>query len=121
MNYSLNKNITRIDINQFPITFSQNALKVIEKALSSKVRKNKILRISVEGGGCSGFKYGLNFIANMEDDDILCQYTSIINVVIDINTYLCMKNTTVDFIKTNNGSGFTFTNPNSLSACTGCD
>jgi iron-sulfur cluster assembly protein len=118
---SINPNISIIDIEKCPVIFSENALKVINKALSNKTRKNKLLRVSVEGGGCSGFKYGLNFISETDENDILCKYTDIVNIVIDVNSYLCMKNTMIDFVKTNNGSGFTFSNPNSLSACTGCD
>jgi len=118
---SINKNITTIDIDKCPVVFSESALKIINKALSNKTRKNRLLRISVEGGGCSGFKYGLNFISETDENDILCKYTKAINVIMDVNSYLCIKNTMIDFVKTNNGSGFTFNNPNSLSACTGCD
>ena len=117
----INQNITTIDIDKCPIVFSENALKVINKALLNKSRKNKLLRVSVEGGGCSGFKYGLNFISEADEHDILCKYTDIVHLIIDINSYSCMNNTVIDFVKTNNGSGFTFNNPNALNACTGCD
>jgi iron-sulfur cluster assembly protein len=111
----------KIDINNFPVSFSEKALAIVSNAIKSKNRINKILRISIEGGGCSGFKYGLNFIENADENDILCEYAKDINIVIDINTYSCIKNTVIDFVKTDNKSGFTFNNPNAANACNGCD
>ena len=115
-----NKGITQVDVDSFPITFSKNALNIIKKAISTKTYVDKFLRISVIGGGCSGLRYGLNFVSKLDKNDILCKYTININIIIDINSYICMKNTTIDFIKTTEKSGFVFNNPSSLSTCIGC-
>lgn len=114
------KGIIQVDIDYFPITFSKGALNIIKKALSTKAYINKFLRISVIGGGCSGLRYGLNFINKIDKNDILCQYEVSINIIIDINSYICMKDTVIDFIKTPEKSGFIFNNPSSLSTCIGC-
>jgi iron-sulfur cluster assembly protein len=111
----------QVDWADFPINLSDVSVTVIEKALKNKNRNNKILRVSVKGGGCSGFKYRLNFVTDIFCNDICCHYNKNICFVIDINTYSCIKNTTIDFANTETGSGFVFNNPNSLDACNGCD
>jgi len=109
------------DIRTFPINMSNRAVEIIKKSVMDKNREYKILRISVEGGGCSGFKYGLNFVRNIDANDILCRYTKEITIAIDINSYLCMKLTTIDFVTTKEGSGFVFQNPSATDSCNGCD
>lgn len=115
------KNI--VDVSVFPVILSIKAINAIEQALKNSKRINKILRISIEGGGCKGFKYNLNFIHQNQIDeyDILCQYNSNIGLVLDPNSYICLKNTIVDFVSIQNKSGFVFNNPNINAECNGCD
>lgn len=110
-----------VDISKLPVSLSEKAVQIIEKALKSKDWDRKALRISVEGGGCQGFKYGLNLTQDFDDNDVFCQYSRSINIVIDINTYTCIKNTFIDFVNTSKKSGFVFKNPNSMTACNGCN
>ena len=113
-------NIMNIESAQFSIKLTDKAIQVITKALLNKDRNNKILRISVEGGGCSGFKYGLNFVNIIEDNDIICKINNEIKIIIDINSYCCMDETTIDYVIASHGAGFTFSNPNSMQSCGGC-
>jgi iron-sulfur cluster assembly protein len=115
------KNTVQVDFKSFPAVLSEKSIEVIEKTLSNKSRANKILRISVKGGGCSGFKYRLNFVKNFSDNDIYCYHRKSICLVVDINSYCCLQNTVIDFVSTNKGAGFVFTNPSNLQSCNGCD
>ncbi len=114
-----NENI-EVNNNEFQIHLSDKASEIIHKAIQSRERTNKILRISLAGSGCSGFKYGLNFVNMIEENDIICTYSNTIKIIIDINSYSCMKNTYIDYVNTSKGSGFTFNNPSSMKACGGC-
>lgn len=113
-------NNIKINNKEFQIHLSDKASEIISKAIKSRERVNKILRISLAGSGCSGFKYGLNFVNAIEENDIVCEYSTGIKIIIDINSYSCMKNTYIDYVSTSEGSGFTFNNPSSMKACGGC-
>jgi len=120
--WNMKINMKSIEINNkdFQINLSDKAIEIISKAIKSRERINKILRISLAGSGCSGFKYGLNFVNIVEENDITCDYSNDIKIIIDINSYSCMKNTYIDYVSTSEGSGFTFNNPSSMKACGGC-
>jgi len=112
-----------IDFKTFPVVLSEKATQVIEQALRNPARINKILRISIEGGGCKGFKYNLNFVHadQLDVNDIVCNYNKNIVIVLDPNSYTCLKNTVVDFVTISKNSGFVFNSPVSDASCIGCD
>ena len=76
------------------------------------------LRVAVMPGGCSGFKYSLNIEERPMDDDIIGEEHGI-RLFVDMFSAQYLEGTTVDFVETINGSGFTFTNPNATGGC-GC-
>ncbi len=77
----------------------------------------KPLRIFVQGGGCSGFQYGFTFDDRREDD---AQFTfQEIQVVVDPQSAMYLKGSTVDYIEDFRGAGFSVTNPNATGGC-GC-
>jgi iron-sulfur cluster assembly accessory protein len=76
------------------------------------------LRVSVQPGGCSGFKYGLLIEdASAEDDLILDQGG--FKVFVDPFSAQYLSGVTIDYVTSMQGSGFTFKNPNSTGGC-GC-
>lgn len=76
------------------------------------------LRVSVQPGGCSGFKYGLLIEdAPAEDDLIVAQ--SDWNVFVDPFSAQYLNGVTIDYVSSMQGSGFTFKNPNATGGC-GC-
>ena len=95
------------------IDFTERAKKQIEKITSKDVSK-KYFRISVKGGGCSGFKYNFSFDNNLEKDDILFDRT-----IIDKASLEIISGSTVDFKKEMIGESFTINNPKATSSC-GC-
>jgi iron-sulfur cluster assembly protein len=76
------------------------------------------LRVSVLPGGCSGFKYGLNIEEHPLEDDIVFGDNGI-RVFVDAFSAQYLNGTTIDYVSTMQGSGFTFGNPNATGGC-GC-
>ena len=76
------------------------------------------LRIAVKGGGCSGYKYGLNLVESQKPDDQVLEFDGI-HVFVDPTSSAYLKDVTIDFVDNLQGSGFTFNNPNSAGSC-GC-
>ena len=95
------------------IEFTKEANKQIKKIISEQ-DKNSYFRISVEGGGCSGFKYNFSFDKKIEIDDILFDKT-----IIDKNSLEIINGSVVNYKKEMIGSSFVIENPKATSSC-GC-
>jgi iron-sulfur cluster assembly accessory protein len=94
--------------------------KAIEKLrlLSAEEGKNSWgLRVAVQAGGCSGFRYELEFEEKAKDDDIVL--TEGFTLFIDPESYAMLRGARVDYIDGLSGSGFKIENPNAKSGC-GC-
>jgi len=77
-----------------------------------------VLRVAIQGGGCSGFQYGLGFDAGpAEGDEVIEQHG--VTVVIDQFSAPYLKGATVDFLNTISEAGFKIDNPNAAASC-GC-
>ena len=76
------------------------------------------LRVSVQPGGCSGFKYGLLIEDAPEEDDLIVTQGEW-NVFVDPFSAQYLNGVTIDYVTSMQGSGFTFKNPNSTGGC-GC-
>jgi len=95
------------------IEFTDEALKQIKKIVLEK-GSNKYFRISVEGGGCSGFKYNFSFDSKIEKDDIVFDKT-----IIDKNSLNIINGSVVDYKQEMVGSSFVINNPKATTSC-GC-
>jgi iron-sulfur cluster assembly accessory protein len=76
------------------------------------------LRVSVQPGGCSGFKYSLVIEDRPAEDDLLIPREGF-NVFVDPFSAQYLNGVTIDYVTSMQGSGFTFKNPNSTGGC-GC-
>lgn len=94
------------------ITITENAEKEIQMVLDES--KEKYLRISIQGGGCSGFNYVFDFAQNKEEDDF-----EIGKVLVDSMSMTYMQGAQVDFVDDLMGSSFNIVNPNAQTTC-GC-
>ena len=94
------------------LEFTNSAKKQIEKITKSE--EKKYFRISVQGGGCSGFKYNFSFDDKVEKDDILFN-----KAVIDKQSLDIIAGSTVDFKKEMIGESFSINNPKASASC-GC-
>jgi len=77
-----------------------------------------VLRIAVQGGGCSGFQYALGFDRGPQEGDIELESYSV-PVVVDPFSAPYLRGANVDFLNTIAESGFKIDNPNAVSSC-GC-
>ena len=95
------------------IEFTERALKQIKK-ITEKNESKKYFRISVKGGGCSGFKYNFSFDNSTSKDDIFFN-----NAVIDKTSLDIINGSIIDFKVEMIGESFVINNPNASSSC-GC-
>ena len=94
------------------LEFTDRAKIQIEKITKSEAKK--YFRISVQGGGCSGFKYNFSFDNKLEKDDVLFNQTIIDKISLDI-----IAGSTIDFKKEMIGENFSIKNPKASASC-GC-
>ena len=99
------------------LNMTENAVLKVAEYLLDEENKGKALRVFVEGGGCSGFQYGLAFDDPAEDDSVL-EFGKI-KVLVDPASAEYVKGASIDFIDSLSGSGFKVQNPNAKSTC-GC-
>ena len=95
------------------IEFTDRAKEQIEKIISED-RLKKFFRISVKGGGCSGFKYDFSFDSKVDQKDIIFG-----KAVIDKTSLDIISGSTIDFKKEMIGESFVINNPKASSSC-GC-
>ena len=95
------------------IKFTDKAIKQINNLLSQK-DKGFFFRITIKGGGCSGFKYDFSFDKNPKDEDLKFN-----NILIDKASADLLKGSEVDYASELIGDSFKISNPQSKSSC-GC-
>ncbi|HTG38989.1 iron-sulfur cluster insertion protein ErpA [Sphingomonas sp.] len=87
-------------------------------AIAERQGKPAILRLSVEGGGCSGFQYRFGLADAAESDDTIAE-TDGVKLIVDSVSLDLVRGAEVDFIESLGGAAFRVTNPNAASGC-GC-
>ncbi|RYE03879.1 MAG: iron-sulfur cluster insertion protein ErpA [Sphingomonadales bacterium] len=87
-------------------------------AIAAKQAKPAILRLSVEGGGCSGFQYKFGMADAPESDDLVVE-TDGVRLVVDSISLDLVRGSQVDFVDNLGGAHFAVTNPQAASGC-GC-
>jgi iron-sulfur cluster assembly accessory protein len=102
-------------IQEFKLDITENAIKKVKESME---KENSTLRISVVGGGCSGFMYNLEFIGSPSPTDLNFKQDDV-NIAVDKNSLEFLNGVEIDFIDTLNESGFKFNNPNASAGC-GC-
>jgi iron-sulfur cluster assembly accessory protein len=78
----------------------------------------EVLRVAIQGGGCSGFEYALGFDRGAAEGDHELEYHGV-RLVVDPFSAPYLRGATVDFLETIQESGFKIDNPNAVSSC-GC-
>ena len=100
------------------VTLTQTAADKV-RTLAAEDPDAQVLRVAVEGGGCSGFQYAIGFDSGAEEGDIELVQDGV-RVVIDPVSLPYLQGSTIDFIDGLMGAGFRFENPNVASTC-GCN
>ncbi|MEE9443961.1 MAG: iron-sulfur cluster assembly accessory protein [candidate division Zixibacteria bacterium] len=101
---------------QDTIQITPAAIAEVKRLISKQKEDSLMLRVGVQGGGCSGLSYAMSF------DDKINQYDRVIEInglkiVIDQKSLIYMGGTTIDFSNELLTGGFQFENPKSLRGC----
>ncbi|MBY5804044.1 iron-sulfur cluster insertion protein ErpA [Rhizobium ruizarguesonis] len=99
------------------VTLSDAAAKRIAAIVGAEAGKSA-LRVSVEGGGCSGFSYKFDLADSAADDDIIVEKNNA-KVLIDSLSLIYMAGSEIDFVDNLLGQSFQIKNPNAVASC-GC-
>ena len=94
------------------LNFTDKALNQID--IITKDQDKKFFRITVQGGGCSGFKYNFGFDTKTNDDDVVFG-----KAIIDRSSLEIISGSVVDFKKEMIGESFVIDNPKATASC-GC-
>jgi len=99
------------------ITVSDRAAKRIAEIVAGEPERT-MLRVSVEGGGCSGFQYKFDLTTQRESDDLAIENGGV-TVLVDSVSQMYMAGSEIDFSDELIGAAFKVNNPNAIASC-GC-
>lgn len=99
------------------VTLSPNAARRLH-ALSQTEGHPVMLRVAVDGGGCSGFQYRFDLVDSAEPDDLRVERDGAAALV-DVISLALLKGSEIDFVDELAGAEFRVRNPNAKSSC-GC-
>lgn len=99
------------------VTATENALKRVAQIIA-RDEDHSALRISVEGGGCSGFSYQFDLVNEINDDDLVLEGHGA-KILVDEMSLVYMGGSEIDFVDNLMGQSFQVNNPNAVASC-GC-
>ena len=99
------------------VTVSERAARRIGEILKAEP-PGTMLRVSVEGGGCSGFQYNFSFDQSRKADDLAFERDGVTLIIDEVSLDL-VKGAEIDFVEDMMGASFQVKNPNAASSC-GC-
>ena len=101
------------------VTITESAASKIRELMAEDAEEDvSVLRIAIEGGGCSGFQYALGFDRGPQDGDNEVEMNGV-KVVIDPFSAPYLTGSEIDYVDALMGAGFAINNPNVQAAC-GC-
>ncbi len=100
------------------LALTPNAVRAVKRIIARKNLGQAALRVRVEGGGCSGLSYKLEFDTETTAQDLLME-TEGLRVLVDAQSAVYLEGMTLDFSDALVGGGFKFQNPNAKKSC-GC-
>ena len=100
------------------ITLTERAAKRVAWLVEQEDQPNLMMRVSVSGGGCSGFQYGFSFDDTVNADDLTFERDGVQVVIDDVSLDL-LAGAEIDFVEDLIGASFQIKNPNASSSC-GC-
>tara|TARA_R110000824_G_scaffold122827_2_gene280355 strand:- start:151 stop:486 length:336 start_codon:yes stop_codon:yes gene_type:complete len=103
---------------EFPLTVTDTAHAIAKEALANDGKEGDFIRIAIQGGGCSGLQYKLDFDSEKREDDYIFDEGGLV-MVVDGFSAVVLQGTILDYGSSLAGSGFKFINPNAKKTC-GC-
>lgn len=100
------------------VVLSEAAAYRVKEMMTHNGEEGSMLRVAVNGGGCSGLSYGMSFEKEKQEDDIELHQHGI-DIVVSNEDASILSGTTIDYKESLMGGGFTIENPNAIASC-GC-
>jgi iron-sulfur cluster insertion protein len=100
------------------VAFTDAAANKVKALIEEEKNPNLKLRVSVDGGGCSGFQYAFAFDENINDDDTVIEKNGA-TMLVDVTSMQYLNGAEVDYLEGLEGARFIVNNPNAASTC-GC-
>jgi iron-sulfur cluster assembly protein len=100
------------------ISLSEKAIDKVKSFMASQEGKYVGIRVSVVGGGCSGFQYEMNLAKQSQESDQVIDIDGF-QLLIDSESLSALDGTEIDYVESIEGAGFKFKNPNVTATC-GC-
>ena len=100
------------------ISLTDSAASKVRQLLQEQGKSGQVLRVYIQGGGCSGFQYGFNFEDNAASDDALVERDGV-TVAVDPMSFQYLMGAEVDYREDLEGARFVINNPNATTTC-GC-
>ncbi|UYN89520.1 MAG: iron-sulfur cluster insertion protein ErpA [Anaerolineales bacterium] len=100
------------------LTITAPAAEAVRGLMAQRNLEDHALRVFVQGGGCSGFQYGMALESTVRDSDVVVEQHGV-RVVVDEVSVGYLRGASIDYVNDVMASGFKIENPNATSAC-GC-
>jgi iron-sulfur cluster assembly protein len=99
------------------ITITENAINALRDVrVQNEIPEDFLLRIGVRGGGCSGMNYAIGFDQEVHESDEVFEFDGL-KVIVDPKSMYYLLGARLDYVTTEQGSGFVFENPNNMGSC----
>lgn len=100
------------------VGLTEAAARRVAQLIAAEGNAALMLRLTVSGGGCSGFRYGFTLDATQGEDDVVAEFHGV-RLVVDAVSLDLLGGAVVDYVENLMGSAFTVRNPNATATC-GC-
>ena len=100
------------------LTVTPQAVSKVKQLMEAEKKSGCGLRVSVKGGGCSGFEYALTFDKQKQDTDEVLEFDGL-KVYVDAMSRLYLDGVSIDYVDSLQGAGFKIENPKATGTC-GC-
>jgi iron-sulfur cluster insertion protein len=100
------------------LLITDRAAKRVAELIAAEESDGTMLRVTISGGGCSGFQYGFKLDGQQNDDDLVFEHNGV-KVLVDETSMDLVKGAELDYVEELIGSYFALRNPNASSTC-GC-
>jgi iron-sulfur cluster insertion protein len=106
------------EVTSSPFLFTDSAAFKVKELIKAEENDNLMLRVFVQGGGCSGFQYGFTFAESVEEGDTIVENQGV-KLLVDPMSYQYLVGAEIDYIENLEGAHFVIRNPNAVTTC-GC-
>lgn len=100
------------------LVFTDSAANKVAELILEEENPHLKLRVSISGGGCSGFQYGFTFDEAVNDDDFVFEKNNV-QLLVDAISYQYLSGAEIDYREDLDGARFIIRNPNAKTTC-GC-